>query len=71
MAGWCSDRTLFAATGARQVVPLAISHSGWVAIELRRRLGSRMPVVVLLDWLVLEPPAPFLDALAALQDPER
>jgi len=52
-------------------VPLAISHSGWVAIELRRRLGSRMPVVVLLDWLVLEPPAPFLDALAALQDPER
>lgn len=59
------------ATGAQQVVPVAISHAGWVAIELRRRLGPRVPAVVLLDWLVLDPPAPFLQALAALQDPER
>ncbi|AXQ28551.1 alpha/beta hydrolase [Solimonas sp. K1W22B-7] len=56
-------------SGAERVVPVAMSHSGWVAIELRRRLGGRIPAIVLLDWLVLDPPPPFLGALAALQDP--
>ena len=28
------------AAGIEQVVPVAASHSGWVAIELRRRLGA-------------------------------
>ena len=52
------------------VVPVGASHAGWVAIELRRRLGpDRVPGLVLLDWMVLGPPPPFLDALAALQDP--
>ena len=57
------------ATGASRVVPVALAHAGWVAIELRRRLGAeRVPAVVLLDWMVLGPPPGFTDALAGLQD---
>lgn len=55
------------ASGARQVVPVALSHAGWVAIELRRRLGERVAGMVLLDWIVLDPPPPFLGALQGLQ----
>jgi pimeloyl-ACP methyl ester carboxylesterase len=39
-----------------------------VAIELRRLLGARIHKLVLLDWLVLDPPAPLLAALQGLQD---
>jgi pimeloyl-ACP methyl ester carboxylesterase len=57
--------------GVAQVVPVGLSHAGWVAIELRRRLGpSRVPGIVLLDWMVLGPPPPFLGALAGLQERE-
>jgi len=56
--------------GLDQVVPVALSHSGSAAIELRRRLGADVvPGVVLLDWMVLGPPPGFLDALAGLQSP--
>ena len=59
-------------SGARQVVPVTVSHAGWVGIELRRRLGAeRVPRLALLDWIVLDPPPPFLGALDALQDPQR
>jgi len=35
-------------------VPVALSHAGWVALEVRRRLGpDRVPAVVLLDWMPL------------------
>jgi pimeloyl-ACP methyl ester carboxylesterase len=57
------------ASQADLVVPVALSHAGWVAIELRRRLGARIPKLVLLDWIVLEAPPPFLRALQSLQDP--
>ena len=59
---------VIAASGAERVVPIAISHAGWVAIELRRRLGDRVPKLVLVDWIVTDPPPPFLDALSAMQD---
>jgi hypothetical protein len=39
-----------------------------IAIELRRRLGARIPKLVLLDWIVLDPPPQFIAALKALQD---
>lgn len=56
---------------AEVVVPVAVSHAGWVAIELRRRLGhDRIPRIVFLDWMVLGPPPPFLDALDAMMSPE-
>jgi pimeloyl-ACP methyl ester carboxylesterase len=56
--------------GAERVVPVAVSHAGWVAIELRRRLGERVPGLVLIDWMVLGPPPGFAGALAGLQDPD-
>ncbi len=59
-----------AALGVETIVPVALSHSGWVAVELRRRLGpSVIPAVVLLDWMVLGVPDGFADALAGLQSP--
>jgi len=58
------------ASGAQTLVPVALSHSGWVAIELRRRMGERIPKLVLLEWIVLDPPAPFLPAFHALEDRE-
>jgi pimeloyl-ACP methyl ester carboxylesterase len=57
------------ASGAKQVAPVALSHAGWIAIELRRRLGARVPKLVLLDWIILDAPPPFLGALRSLQDP--
>ena len=59
---------VIAASGAQNVVPVALSHAGWVAIELRRRLGARIPKLVLLDWIILDAPPPFLGALQSLQD---
>lgn len=57
-------------SGADNVIPVALSHAGWVAVELRRRLGSRVPGLVLLDWLVVEPQPPFRQTLRDLQSPE-
>jgi pimeloyl-ACP methyl ester carboxylesterase len=59
------------ASGAHSVVPVALSHAGWIAIELRRRLGDRIAKLVLIDWLVQEPPPPFLHVLEACQSPDR
>jgi len=60
---------LIEAIGTQRVVPVALAHAGWVAIELRRRLGpERIPAIVLLDWMVLGPPPGFTDALAGLQE---
>lgn len=56
-----------AASGAEQVVPVAVSHAGFWALELRRELGAeRIPQLVLLDWIVTEPPPPFLATLRGL-----
>lgn len=59
------------ASGARQIVPVATAHAGWIAIELRRRLAERIPKIVLLEWIVFEAPPPFMAALEALQVPKR
>lgn len=59
------------ASGARIVVPVATAHAGWVALDLARKLGSRVPRVVLLDWIVTRAPPPFLAGLDALQDDAR
>jgi pimeloyl-ACP methyl ester carboxylesterase len=58
------------ASGARSVVSVALSHAGWIAIELRRRLGDRIAKLMLVDWLVQAPP-PFLRVLEANQSPDR
>lgn len=59
------------ARGVERVVPVALSHAGWLAVGLRRRLGPvRVPGLVLVDWMPLGTPPGFADALAGLQDPE-
>lgn len=59
------------ASHAQHIVPVALSHAGWIAIELRRKLADRVLRLVLLDWIILDPPPPFLDVLNALQDAAR
>ncbi len=56
-------------SGAQRIIPVTISYAGWVALELRRRLGERIAKLVLLDWIILDPPPPFLGALQGLQSP--
>jgi pimeloyl-ACP methyl ester carboxylesterase len=61
---------LIDALGLETIVPVALAHAGWVAIELRRRLGAeRVPAVVSLDWMPIGAPPGFLDALDGLQEP--
>jgi pimeloyl-ACP methyl ester carboxylesterase len=59
------------ASGVERVVPAALAHAGWVAIELRRQGVERVPRLVFFDWIITEAPPPFLEALRALQDPRR
>ena len=58
------------AARVEQVVPVAASHSGWVAIELRRRLGpERVPKIVHMDWMVIQPSEPYMALLHAMETP--
>jgi pimeloyl-ACP methyl ester carboxylesterase len=58
--------------GIDRVIPVAQAHAGWMALELRRRLGpERVPGLVLMSWMVLGPPPEFGEALAGLRDPGR
>jgi pimeloyl-ACP methyl ester carboxylesterase len=56
------------ASGADSVIPIGQAHGAWVAVELRRRLGARVPAIVATSWLVLDPAAPFRAVLESLQD---
>ncbi|MGB9278660.1 MAG: alpha/beta hydrolase [Pseudonocardiaceae bacterium] len=61
---------VIADSGTDQVMLVAAAHAGWIAIELRRRLGAALiPKLVLVDWMVLGAPPPFLDGLAAMAAP--
>ena len=59
------------AAGVRRVVPVAQAHGGWPAIRLRRRLGDQVSKVIVLSWMVLDPPPPFMAVFGMLQDPGR
>jgi len=59
------------ASSVGPVVPVAVSHAGWVAIELRRRLAERVARIVVLDWILTAPPPEFRAALARLQQREQ
>jgi pimeloyl-ACP methyl ester carboxylesterase len=58
------------ASGAQSVIPVSMHHSGWVAIELRRRLGDRVAKIVHLDWVVFPPPEPYMNLVNGLADPQ-
>jgi hypothetical protein len=59
------------ASGATSVIPVASAHSGWVALELHRRLGHRIEGIVSLEWFVLGLPRQLREALAGMQSPDR
>lgn len=61
------------ASGAGSVIPIAQAHGGWVAIELRRQLGERVPKLIFTSWNPIltagNPLAqPFFDTIRAFQD---
>jgi pimeloyl-ACP methyl ester carboxylesterase len=55
------------AAGLDRFAIASASHSGWVAIELRRQLGDRVARIVHMDWLVVEPSEPYLALIRKLQ----
>jgi pimeloyl-ACP methyl ester carboxylesterase len=58
---------VIADSGAQSVVPVALGHAGWIGIALRRRLGSDVPGLVVVDWVVSEAPAALLTTLEDLR----
>jgi pimeloyl-ACP methyl ester carboxylesterase len=56
--------------GVERFVPCAASHSGFVAIELRRRFPERVPMLVHVDWYVIPPPPPYRAVLDQLTTEE-
>lgn len=58
------------AAGLDRFVPCAASHSGFVAIELRRRFPERVPALVHVDWYVIPPPPPYRAVLEMLTSPD-
>ena len=63
---WPSSRPLMSATWCRYQ-----ARGGWPALRLRRLLGNRVPRIILLSWMVLEPPPPFMAVFEMLEDPAR
>jgi pimeloyl-ACP methyl ester carboxylesterase len=54
------------ASGVETFVPCAASHSGWVAIELRRRFGERVPKLVHADWMLAVPSTRYMQVIRQL-----
>jgi pimeloyl-ACP methyl ester carboxylesterase len=59
------------ASSVQSIIPIGQAHGSWIALELRRRLGVRVPAIVASSWLVFDPPPPFRGVLEALQDEVR
>ncbi|UZQ53052.1 alpha/beta hydrolase [Trichothermofontia sichuanensis B231] len=62
---------VIAASGAKTVIPVTLSHAGWVGIELRQRLGDRIPKLIHLDWLVLPPPPEYVAFVSGLTEADK
>ncbi|MGH3111140.1 MAG: alpha/beta hydrolase [Gaiellaceae bacterium] len=58
------------ASGVETFVPCAASHSGWVAIELRRRLGERVPALFHADWMLAVPSTRYMEVIGQLDSEE-
>ncbi len=63
--------TVIESSGVQQVIPVTLSHSGWIGIELRRKLGERIPKLVHIDWVVLPPPPPYMDLVNGLASADK
>lgn len=51
----------------QSVAPVALGHAGWIGIDLRRRLGSSVPGLVVVDRVVSEAPAALLTTLEVVR----
>jgi pimeloyl-ACP methyl ester carboxylesterase len=52
-------------------VTVSASHSGWVALELRRRLGERVTGMVFMDWMLVEPSTAYTELVRSLTEDAR
>jgi pimeloyl-ACP methyl ester carboxylesterase len=59
------------ASGAQSVIPIAQAHGGWVAVELRRKLGERVPRMIFTSWNPISTGQNPLAMMQALQDTAR
>lgn len=57
--------------GINEFITVSVAHAGWIAVELRRRLVHRLPKMVFLDWIIIEPPPIFFETLEKMQQPEQ
>lgn len=57
--------------GINEFVTVSVAHAGWLAVELRRRLVNRIPKMVFLEWIIVEPPQIFFETLEQMQQPTR
>lgn len=57
--------------GINQFITVSVAHAGWIAVELRRKLVYRLPKMVFLDWIIIEPPPIFFETLEKMQQPEQ
>lgn len=60
-------RAVIEKSGVKRVVAVSTAHAGWTSLDLWRQLGGQVEKIVLVDWLVLEPPPSFLEGLRGLQ----
>ncbi|ALR13611.1 dioxygenase [Mycobacteroides saopaulense] len=61
---------LLDALSVESFVPVAHAHAGWTALELAERLGAeRVPGVMIVDLIMSQAPAEFLDGIRAFRDP--
>ena len=58
------------ASGVDTFVPCAASHSGWIALELRRMLGERVPGLVHADWMLAVPSERYMEVIRQLDSPD-
>lgn len=57
--------------GIDEFITVSVAHAGWIAVELRRRLVNRIPKMVFLDWIIIEPPQIFFETLEKMQQPNQ
>lgn len=58
---------LIESLGINKFVTVSVAHAGWIAVELRRRLGDRIAKMVFLDWIITKPPSIFFKTLEKMQ----
>jgi pimeloyl-ACP methyl ester carboxylesterase len=67
----CEVLRLIDSLGIDRSIVVSVAHAGWLAVELRRELGDRIPKMVFLDWIITEPPEIFFETLEKMQQPEQ